>query len=321
MDKSKNKFKITESQIREIVKEALAEFEKPENWRDTEFNGVYTDENGAIYMPDDDVPEYEDVSDEDLLAYADEVDGNPDLMLGRLYRMNESQLVGLIRESIRKCLLNEEYVVDPNTHDCDYLGDNKWRYKGKIYDSFADYIKARGQDQYRDGYYWWPNGKRSIDGTHFAETVYNDEMRKFKKEVMYKNHGKTFNVKASEINANLIKELVGPFNKRYVGQFPEISEDGNFTLTVDHESEPHTLISLEELNNYMAKILNKYGDLNAHIVVWSESSYSKFDYTVDFDEEGIENVRKEWDKHSEERWGDWVSRQMASDAARGWSVD
>ena len=51
--------RLTESDLHRIVKESVKRvlregFTKPSNWKDTEFKGTYTDENGALYMPDDD---------------------------------------------------------------------------------------------------------------------------------------------------------------------------------------------------------------------------------------------------------------------------
>lgn len=55
---------ITTSQIRNLVRESIRKmvneaFQKPDNWNETEWNGTYTDEDGATYMPDDDLPEEE----------------------------------------------------------------------------------------------------------------------------------------------------------------------------------------------------------------------------------------------------------------------
>ena len=108
MEKENNKIRINEKQLIGLIKETLEEFVKPDDWNDTEFNGVYTDQDGSVYMPDDDVPEPE-VDDEDLLAHAEEVDGNPDLMMGRLYGLSENKLVGLIKESIKE-VLNESTI-------------------------------------------------------------------------------------------------------------------------------------------------------------------------------------------------------------------
>ncbi len=56
--------RLTESDLHRIVRESVKRvlregFTKPSNWKDTEFKGTYTDENGALYMPDDDF-DYED---------------------------------------------------------------------------------------------------------------------------------------------------------------------------------------------------------------------------------------------------------------------
>lgn len=63
MDESINR-NITTSQIRNLVRESIRKmvneaFQKPDNWNETEWNGTYTDEDGAIYMPDDDLTEEE----------------------------------------------------------------------------------------------------------------------------------------------------------------------------------------------------------------------------------------------------------------------
>lgn len=49
---------IVRRMIREAVRNALNEnnWQKPANWKDTEWKGTYEDEDGAIYMPDDDIP-------------------------------------------------------------------------------------------------------------------------------------------------------------------------------------------------------------------------------------------------------------------------
>lgn len=61
--------------IRESIKKVLKEnFQKPENWKDTPFQGTYQDEDGSIYMPDDD---YE-VIDEDYAEYGHDLN---DIML------------------------------------------------------------------------------------------------------------------------------------------------------------------------------------------------------------------------------------------------
>lgn len=59
----KKRYRLTESKlrglIREAVKSALNEnnWQKPANWKETEWKGTYEDEDGATYMPDDDLPE------------------------------------------------------------------------------------------------------------------------------------------------------------------------------------------------------------------------------------------------------------------------
>lgn len=49
VDESKIKKAIKES-VKRVLKE---EFEKPSNWKDTQFKGTFEDENGALYMPDE----------------------------------------------------------------------------------------------------------------------------------------------------------------------------------------------------------------------------------------------------------------------------
>ena len=58
-DKSKDIMAANESKLSRIVKESVNRilkegFTKPSNWKDTPFEGTYEDENGALYMPDDD---------------------------------------------------------------------------------------------------------------------------------------------------------------------------------------------------------------------------------------------------------------------------
>jgi hypothetical protein len=59
----KNIVRLNEAQLKKIiaesVREVLKEWEKPEDWQETEFKGTYTDKDGALYMPDDDIPEDE----------------------------------------------------------------------------------------------------------------------------------------------------------------------------------------------------------------------------------------------------------------------
>jgi len=47
---------MVNASLKRILKE---DFQKPSNWKDTPFNGTYQDENGALYMPDDDLPQSE----------------------------------------------------------------------------------------------------------------------------------------------------------------------------------------------------------------------------------------------------------------------
>lgn len=59
MNIKKQTIKLNESQLRNIIKESIKKvltenFQKPENWKDTPFQGTYQDEDGSIYMPDDD---------------------------------------------------------------------------------------------------------------------------------------------------------------------------------------------------------------------------------------------------------------------------
>ena len=75
----KQTIKLNESQLRNIIKESIKKvlrenFQKPENWKDTPFKGTYQDEDGSIYMPDDD---YE-VIDEDYTEYGHDLN---DIML------------------------------------------------------------------------------------------------------------------------------------------------------------------------------------------------------------------------------------------------
>lgn len=63
VDESTNR-NITTSQIRNLVRESIRKmvneaFQKPDNRNETEWNGTYTDDDGALYMPDDDLPEEE----------------------------------------------------------------------------------------------------------------------------------------------------------------------------------------------------------------------------------------------------------------------
>ena len=56
---SKDIMAANESKLSRIVKESVNRvlkegFTKPSNWKDTPFKGTYEDENGALYMPDDD---------------------------------------------------------------------------------------------------------------------------------------------------------------------------------------------------------------------------------------------------------------------------
>ena len=56
---NKKLIRLTESDLHKIVKESVNRilkegFTKPSNWKDTPFKGTYEDENGALYMPDDD---------------------------------------------------------------------------------------------------------------------------------------------------------------------------------------------------------------------------------------------------------------------------
>ena len=58
-DASKDIMAANESKLNRIVKESVNRvlkegFTKPSNWKDTPFKGTYEDENGALYMPDDD---------------------------------------------------------------------------------------------------------------------------------------------------------------------------------------------------------------------------------------------------------------------------
>ena len=59
----KNVVKLNEQQLRQIVaegvKRVLREWEKPSDWKETEFQGTYTDDYGSLYMPDDDYEDYE----------------------------------------------------------------------------------------------------------------------------------------------------------------------------------------------------------------------------------------------------------------------
>lgn len=68
----KNIVRLNESQLKKIiaesVREVLKEWEKPEDWQETQFKGTYTDKDGALYMPDDDIPEDEEVK----IDYEDE---------------------------------------------------------------------------------------------------------------------------------------------------------------------------------------------------------------------------------------------------------
>ena len=56
---SKDIMAANESKLSRIVKESVNRilkegFTKPSNWKDTPFKGTYEDENGTLYMPDDD---------------------------------------------------------------------------------------------------------------------------------------------------------------------------------------------------------------------------------------------------------------------------
>ena len=56
---NKKLIRLTENDLHKIVKESVNRilkegFTKPSNWKDTPFKGTYEDENGALYMPDDD---------------------------------------------------------------------------------------------------------------------------------------------------------------------------------------------------------------------------------------------------------------------------
>ena len=59
----KNVIKLNEQQLKKIVaesvKKVLKEWEKPSDWKETEFQGTYTDDYGSLYMPDDDYEDYE----------------------------------------------------------------------------------------------------------------------------------------------------------------------------------------------------------------------------------------------------------------------
>lgn len=56
------RYRLTESRLRGMIREAVKsilnenDWQKPTNWKDTEWKGTYEDEDGAIYMPDDDIP-------------------------------------------------------------------------------------------------------------------------------------------------------------------------------------------------------------------------------------------------------------------------
>ena len=66
----RRRIKLTERELRNMISESVRRFldesfDKPSNWKETEFRGTFEDEDGALYMPDD-------YYDEDMNSYVDE---------------------------------------------------------------------------------------------------------------------------------------------------------------------------------------------------------------------------------------------------------
>ena len=124
MKNNKQIIKMNESQLRNFIGETIKDVLK---------ENITPDED---YIDDDDI------------AYAEEVDGNPDLMLGHLYsKMSESQLRQFVSETIKNVLkettdnATDVYTVDAYDIDEDE-GLDYMPITGQIYYSEDDAINA-----------------------------------------------------------------------------------------------------------------------------------------------------------------------------------